>query len=426
MPRKALYDWDHARQLLHVRVAERGGEVRTADLYAPEFLIEMPLLKALRNAGRTVLLIDEIDRADDAFEAFLLEFLSDYPDLDPRDRHGPRQPAGHHHPDLQPHARTARRAAPPLPLSLDRLSRAGPRARHHRAACAGHRGGSRRAAGRRRRGDPPAAADQAAGHRREHRLGARGRSAAPRRRAVAGRAEALARPDRQGPGGFRRGRGGRADLSAAPAGIAARRARPICWPAFPARLREAGLAVDPGRAAAFLAGRPRRADAQPRRSVARRPRDAGRLARRPRDLRRGFQGLVCRRRAAANRGIARRGTGAAREAARRTAGAARHARRRRRRQGRVRRPTSCNRRKSSAAQSEADRAVLGAHQARPRPAADDREPHAPALPARRAASTSRAPRARRAAPPARRCGCFARRGPTSRAGCCCWSTSPAR
>lgn len=75
---RALYDWDHARQLLHVRVAERGGAVETSDLYAPEFLIEMPLLKALRNAGTTVLLIDEIDRADDAFEAFLLEFLSDY------------------------------------------------------------------------------------------------------------------------------------------------------------------------------------------------------------------------------------------------------------------------------------------------------------------------------------------------------------
>lgn len=75
---RALYDWDHARQLLHVRVAERGGDVRTADLYAPEFLIEMPLLKALRNAGASILLIDEIDRADDAFEAFLLEFLSDF------------------------------------------------------------------------------------------------------------------------------------------------------------------------------------------------------------------------------------------------------------------------------------------------------------------------------------------------------------
>jgi MoxR-like ATPase len=75
---KALYDWDHARQLLHVRVAERTGKVETSDLYAEKFLIEMPLLKALRNASATVLLIDEIDRADDAFEAFLLEFLSDF------------------------------------------------------------------------------------------------------------------------------------------------------------------------------------------------------------------------------------------------------------------------------------------------------------------------------------------------------------
>lgn len=75
---KALYDWDHARQLLQVRVAERHGAVALADLYGGEFLIEMPLLKALRNAGTTILLIDEIDRADAAFEAFLLEFLSDY------------------------------------------------------------------------------------------------------------------------------------------------------------------------------------------------------------------------------------------------------------------------------------------------------------------------------------------------------------
>jgi MoxR-like ATPase len=75
---RALYDWDHARQLLHVRVAERTGTVETSDLYAEKFLVEMPLLKALRNAGTSILLIDEIDRAEDAFEAFLLEFLSDY------------------------------------------------------------------------------------------------------------------------------------------------------------------------------------------------------------------------------------------------------------------------------------------------------------------------------------------------------------
>ena len=75
---KALYDWDHARQLLQVRVAERNEVSAAKDLYAPEFLIEMPLLRALRNASTSVLLIDEIDRADDAFEAFLLEFLSDH------------------------------------------------------------------------------------------------------------------------------------------------------------------------------------------------------------------------------------------------------------------------------------------------------------------------------------------------------------
>jgi MoxR-like ATPase len=67
----ALYEWNHARQL----VAARGGE---AELYGDEFLIERPLLRAVRNPGGVVLLVDEIDRADDAFEALLLEFLSDF------------------------------------------------------------------------------------------------------------------------------------------------------------------------------------------------------------------------------------------------------------------------------------------------------------------------------------------------------------
>ena len=48
---KALYDWDHARQLLHVRVTERGGPIETKDLFAPEFMIEMPLMKALKQPG---------------------------------------------------------------------------------------------------------------------------------------------------------------------------------------------------------------------------------------------------------------------------------------------------------------------------------------------------------------------------------------
>jgi len=73
---QALYEWNYARQLLAIRQAEVSGEA--ADLYAEDFLIERPLLRALREAETSVLLIDEIDRADDEFEAFLLEFLADY------------------------------------------------------------------------------------------------------------------------------------------------------------------------------------------------------------------------------------------------------------------------------------------------------------------------------------------------------------
>jgi len=73
----ALYDWDHPRQLLALRAAElgQGGEV---DLWSERFLIRRPLMAALEADGPVVLLIDEVDRADDAFEALLLELLSDY------------------------------------------------------------------------------------------------------------------------------------------------------------------------------------------------------------------------------------------------------------------------------------------------------------------------------------------------------------
>jgi MoxR-like ATPase len=67
----ALYDWDYPRQLLQLRA---GG---SAPLYSEEFLVRRPLLEALAEPG-AVLLIDELDRADDEFEAFLLEFLSDF------------------------------------------------------------------------------------------------------------------------------------------------------------------------------------------------------------------------------------------------------------------------------------------------------------------------------------------------------------
>jgi MoxR-like ATPase len=78
---QALYEWDYARQLLYVR-ALQAGEVdpdrRIAELYGTDFLVERPLLRAIRAGSRAVLLIDELDRADDEFEAFLLEVLSDF------------------------------------------------------------------------------------------------------------------------------------------------------------------------------------------------------------------------------------------------------------------------------------------------------------------------------------------------------------
>ena len=73
----AVYEWNYARQLLHIRAAQEGT-VREQDLFGREFLIRRPLLEAIESDDRVVLLIDEIDRADDEFEAFLLEVLSDF------------------------------------------------------------------------------------------------------------------------------------------------------------------------------------------------------------------------------------------------------------------------------------------------------------------------------------------------------------
>lgn len=78
---QALYEWNYARQLLHVRaLSDRsaGDEGSVDAVFDARFLVERPLLKALRNGPEAVLLIDEIDRADDEFEAFLLEVLSDF------------------------------------------------------------------------------------------------------------------------------------------------------------------------------------------------------------------------------------------------------------------------------------------------------------------------------------------------------------
>jgi MoxR-like ATPase len=73
----AVYEWNYARQLLHIRAAQ-SGTVDEGELFGPEFLIRRPVLEALESEERAVLLIDEIDRADEEFEAFLLEVLSDF------------------------------------------------------------------------------------------------------------------------------------------------------------------------------------------------------------------------------------------------------------------------------------------------------------------------------------------------------------
>jgi MoxR-like ATPase len=78
---QALYEWDYARQMLQIRAlsaAEATDERSVDQLFGPKFLLERPLLEAVRQGDRAVLLIDEVDRADDEFEAFLLEVLSDF------------------------------------------------------------------------------------------------------------------------------------------------------------------------------------------------------------------------------------------------------------------------------------------------------------------------------------------------------------
>ena len=73
----AVYEWNYPRQLLHIRAAQEGT-VSEDELFGPEFLIRRPLLEAIDTEEPVVLLIDEVDRADEEFEAFLLEVLSDF------------------------------------------------------------------------------------------------------------------------------------------------------------------------------------------------------------------------------------------------------------------------------------------------------------------------------------------------------------
>jgi MoxR-like ATPase len=77
---EAIYEWNYPRQLLRIRIAEAaGGAIDEGDLFSPEYLIARPLLQAIQHPGPlpAVLLVDELDRADDDFEAFLLELLAE-------------------------------------------------------------------------------------------------------------------------------------------------------------------------------------------------------------------------------------------------------------------------------------------------------------------------------------------------------------
>ncbi len=177
---QALYEWDYARQLLYARALQAGEiDVRAhaSELYGPDFLVERPLLKAIRAGAGAVLLIDELDRADDEFEAFLLEILSDYtvtvPEIGTIAAAEP--PAGRRH--VEPDTRAPRRAEAALPLPLDRVPRPRARGGDHPAPRAR---GAAAAGPLRRRGGVAAARPrprEAAGRGRGDRLGARARAA---------------------------------------------------------------------------------------------------------------------------------------------------------------------------------------------------------------------------------------------------------
>ena len=122
----AVYEWNYPRQMLEIRLLEARGEADQAtahDIFGADFLIRRPLLQALESTDGVapVLLIDEIDRADEEFEAYLLEILSDFQVTVPGDRHDQGRDAAAGDPDLEPDARGPRRAQAPLPVPLDRL-----------------------------------------------------------------------------------------------------------------------------------------------------------------------------------------------------------------------------------------------------------------------------------------------------------------
>ena len=202
---QALYEWNYARQLLAIRQSEGPGGA-APDIYAPEFLIERPLLKALRHAATSLLLIDEIDRADDEFEAFLLEFLADYeisiPEIGTVKAPEPPIVILTSNRTRELHEALRRRCTYHWIPYPDPDARGG----DHHAARRQRRGGNGARRGRRGERAPPPAARQGARHLRGGRLGARRADPGGRHRRLADCAPPLHRPGAEGRGGSCAGR----------------------------------------------------------------------------------------------------------------------------------------------------------------------------------------------------------------------------
>ena len=140
----AVYEWNSASQMIAIRLAEAAGDTDrdqlSSDIFAERYLIKRPLLQALEPdvAGAPVLLIDELDRADEAFEAYLLEILSDFQVTIPELGTVKAPHAADRHRHLEPHPRNPRRAEAALPLSLGGLSLRRARTRDRQVAGARH------------------------------------------------------------------------------------------------------------------------------------------------------------------------------------------------------------------------------------------------------------------------------------------------
>ncbi len=173
----AVYEWNYARQMIEIRLAESGSESKDSveeEIFSEKFLIERPLLQALKPdlAGPPVLLIDELDRADEPFEAYLLEVLSDFqvsiPELGTVKAKEPPIVVITSNRTREIHDALKRRC---FYYWIDYPERRA-RTRHPHAQGAGHasralaRGGGFRPEAARH-----ARSVQAAGHRRDHRLG---------------------------------------------------------------------------------------------------------------------------------------------------------------------------------------------------------------------------------------------------------------